>query len=223
MTALDSLRAVMKGPNFKTSSDAFAQAIQLIKELDEKELVACQKDLKKFAKAQVNTSVSVEILKGVIDALVKDKKSTPQAGNSSPVPSTNTSNLVQTLNIGGESFKVRKGAQLPVCRGNQNKFNAEYCGTYTIRGGGNVFHNEKIRHFLTINYGIGIQVVGLAKPRPGAKKSSTLDSFAFTSFTTSDANWAAMFTEFQAAIGGSGEIELPPRFYNKLVKAGKIV
>lgn len=221
MTALDSLRAVMKGPNFKTSSDAFAQAIQLIKELDEKELVACQKDLKKFAKAQVNTSVSVEILKGVIDALVKDKKSTPQAGNSSPVPSTNTSNLVQTLNIGGESFKVRKGAQLPVCRGNQNKFNAEYCGTYTIRGGGNVFHNEKIRHFLTIHYGIGIQVVGLAKSPPDA--SSDLVYFALTSFQTTDAIWAAMFTEFQAAIGGSGEIELPPRFYNKLVKAGKIV
>lgn len=222
MTALDSLRAVMKGPKFKTSSDAFAEAIQLIKELDEKELVACQKDLKKFAKAQVNTSASVEIIKGLIDALVKDKENMLQAGNSSLVPSTNTSNLVQTLNIGGESFKVRKGAQLPLSSGNEEKFNAEYSGTHTRRGG-EVFHNEKIRHFVAIHYGIGIQMVGLAKPRPGAKKSSTLDYFALTSFETTDAIWAAMFTEFQAALGGPDEIELPPRFYKKLVKAGKIV
>lgn len=228
-TLLDDFRALTRRQDFKTSSDIFVEAVGLIRDLKndgcDQELIRLHAEFEQFAGVAANSSPSVEILRGLLYELVKDIKLSSQAGNANLVPlaSIHSSVPVQTLHINGQSFQVRKGTQLPVSGANRNTFSRIYSGSYTKRGGKAVSSNENIRYFLTINYGVGVQFVGLAKQRTNAKKTSEIDHFAFTSFETTDANWAAMFTEFQAVLNGAGEIELPPKFYDKLVSEGKIV
>jgi len=219
MSGLEELRALIKSGALFKSSSAFATAVHLIRDFNDQELITIYHDLALCRTADVETKVEVEILFGVIFALVEHKNLSAEEPT---LPNAHAGIPVQTLTIDGKSFQVRKGTQLPINAGNRNDFKQEFVGTYTSRTG-ETFNNEKIRYFLTIKYGFGVQFVGLAKQRTNAKKTSEIDHFAFTSFETTDANWAAMFTEFQAVLNGVGEIELPPKFYDKLVSEGKIV
>lgn len=228
-TLLDKFRVLTRKQGFKTSSDAFVEAVGVIRDLIdygcELELIALHAEFEQFAGGATNSSPSVEILRGLLSALVKDITPSSQTGNDSlaGLTTAHSHTPIQTLTIGGQSFKVCEGAPLKVSSGNRNKFSREYVGTVFTDRGKVVLTDQRIRYFLTINFGCGLQFVGLARQPADIENDGDLKYFAFTSFETTDENWAAMFTELQTIVNGDSPIELPPSFYKKLVKAGKIV
>lgn len=228
-TLLKKFRVLTRKQGFKTSSDAFAEAVGIIRELQscgaDQELITLHAEFERFAGVTANSSPTVEVLRGLLSGLVKDITPSSQTGNASlaPLTTAHSHTPIQTLTIGGQSFKVCEGAPLKVSSGNRNKFSREYVGTVFTDHGRVVLTDQRIRYFLTIDYGSGLQFVGLARQPSDAENDRDLKYFAFTSFETTDENWAAMFTEFQTIVNGVGPIELPQKFYEKLVNAGKIV
>lgn len=224
MSNVDEFKRLMatRYPTKSEERQRFLDALQLIKNFTDDELVTVYIEFRQISFAQdVKCSSTVAFLSTVIIALADSRGLRQQvdSSRSSIVNNMLASLNVQTLQIAGKSFKVFKGGQKKIGIGDRNRFRHSHIGVYIDLRRNSI--ECELSHFITANYGFGLQIVALAKRRDGAEKWSHLTHFALASFTTTDEIWADIFEEFQN-LYKSYPIELPPVFYEKLVADGKI-